>query len=475
MTKYFTLFLLLSAVSFGNAQDRTLKAFLDTKQFYTPETGHYTEFQYQFLGYSLNYSGKDNGLIADVAVQLNITSETGEVIVNDLYRLQSPLMIDSIVEDFYDIRRYAIPPGKYSFSVNIFDVNSEKEPLSSTAKLTVNNLEDQVSHSNFLLVEYAVKGSPESIFYKSGYEIIPRMSNYFPEDLSYLPFYLELYNTPQIGEAIEITQSIINKETLTEVSGFSSTKRLKSEAVLPVMRNIDLASLPTGQYAVALVIKDTSGKEYTTAMLDFDRQNTIEVMNAPENVILDPAFEASIPLDSSLYYMASLLPIAKAETQRSIRKQSKVYTQEEAVKFIQSFWTTTSGNNAYEEWMRYKMEVKKVQNLFGNNFMEGFETDRGRVYLQYGSPSSRFVKEYSPSEYPYEIWQYNKIGRFSNKRFVFYNRDLVNKNYVLLHSDMIGEIKNPNWQYVLNQRNTDPNGDVQESFGGNSGIFYRQN
>ena len=75
---------------------------------------------------------------------------------------------------------------------------------------------------------------------------------------------------------------------------------------------------------------------------------------------------------------------------------------------------------------------------------------------------------------------YNKIGAFSNKRFVFYNPDLVNNAYRLLHSDMLGELKNPAWQQILVKRNT-MNGDVdspnkfnQRVWGGNSNDYFRQ-
>ena len=122
-----------------------------------------------------------------------------------------------------------------------------------------------------------------------------------------------------------------------------------------------------------------------------------------------------------------------------------------------------------------------VERLYANNFQEGFETDRGRVYLQYGAPANIVRKEYSPTEYPYEIWRYNKIGAFSNKRFVFYNPDLVNKAYRLLHSDMVGELKNPSWPRELSKRSTpngnvdDPNSGVQDHWGGNSQDLFRDN
>jgi GWxTD domain-containing protein len=78
----------------------------------------------------------------------------------------------------------------------------------------------------------------------------------------------------------------------------------------------------------------------------------------------------------------------------------------------------TAPKNAYEAWLKYKGQVQLVQRLYSNNFQDGFETDRGRVYLQFGSPSSLIVRETSASEYPYEIWQYDKIGIYSKKHIL---------------------------------------------------------
>ena len=120
-----------------------------------------------------------------------------------------------------------------------------------------------------------------------------------------------------------------------------------------------------------------------------------------------------------------------------------------------------------------------MERLYGNSFKKGFESDRGRVYLQYGAPTNIITRETSPQEYPYEIWQYNKIKQFSNKRFIFFNPNLVGNFFTLLHSNMVGELKNPNWQFELNQRNTpnntdNPSGNVQDSYGKQSEELFRQ-
>jgi hypothetical protein len=101
--------------------------------------------------------------------------------------------------------------------------------------------------------------------------------------------------------------------------------------------------------------------------------------------------------------------------------------------------------------------------------MRGYMTERGRVYLQYGPPDQRVLMYNEPSSYPYEIWQYYTIRgnttnpgtsnqpnntTQSNKRFVFANFDLVTNNFVLLHSDARGEVRDDRWQTRLVKRDS---------------------
>ena len=63
--------LVISSSSYG--QDKKLRAYLDNKQFYAPGVGNYMEFNLQFVGYSLNYTGtEEGGLIADMLVESTI-------------------------------------------------------------------------------------------------------------------------------------------------------------------------------------------------------------------------------------------------------------------------------------------------------------------------------------------------------------------------------------------------------------------
>jgi len=277
-----------------------------------------------------------------------------------------------------------------------------------------------------------------------------------------------------------LEQSLINGMTGEIMEEFVKVNEYPSEEVVPVFQKINLENIPTGRYVLSYSILNKNGAKLATQQYDFERTNEINTNLVVDDIMLDPKFQESIPTDSIGYYLEALIPISRPAEVKGIVETLKSHDDERARMHIQQFWATTAPNNSYEEWLAYREQTRLVERLYGNNFQEGFETDRGRVYLQYGSPTNIIRREVSAMEYPYEIWVYNKIGRFSNRRFIFYNPDLVNNSYRLLHSDMVGELKNDSWPQELSKRNTrlggvdNPNAHVIDKWGQNSQDDFRQ-
>lgn len=479
--KIIILFLLSFLLAFSaNSQNRKLRVYLDAKQFYAPSVGSLLEVNLQFAGPSLNYRGIENGLIADVAVYITV-EQNGVVIKEDAHRLESPLMKDSIIEDFYDLSRFALAPGEYTIKLELKDLLSDNPSIKGSMPIEIRNTKGETKISDIQIAEVATPGKESSIFHKSGYEIIPRISTFYPQELDRIPYYAEIYNTDLLlTPEFALKQSIVDKETGEELEEYTNYFRMSSDLVVPVLKQVDITKLTSGSYYLQLAVLSQNLEEIYKTGYSFDRSKTIELNLEEMSLILDPAFAASITKDSAKYYLGSLIPISSPDAARKILSTLKSGDEEQASLLIQSFWRATAGSKAYEDWMKYKAQVQLVETLFATNYQGGYETDRGRVYLQYGSPTTMVKREASASEYPYEIWQYNKIGRFSNKRFIFYNPDLLGENYRLLHSDMIGELKNANWPKALNTRNTtngsidDGNSNVQDHYGGNSNELFRQ-
>lgn len=478
---FLVVFVALLITGRGNAQFQ-IEAAIDYKTFYVQGHGALVDVQFQYAGYTLKHITDSTGMHATIAVQTVITDPTGKVVSEMAYALNSPTVRDSIIADFYDVQQFSLQPGSYHAAVTLLDMNSDQPPVSGALDITVPNRAGTVTFSDLLIAEHATPTTEQSHLTKSGYEIIPRLSNFYGPAVSSIPYYVEIYNSHMFGDSlVGIQQRIINDQDV-EMPGFSKLLRLQAQPVTSYIRNIDISSLPTGSYRleVAMVDKTTMQLTPTRSFYYFDRVNDIEVITDISKVILDPNFQKSIPDDSLGYYLASLLPIAKISETKLILETLKLKDKEAARKHIQQFWIATSGTKAYDSWMEYKRNVILVQELYSTNFQDGFETDRGRVYLQYGPPNQITTRENSSSEYPYEIWQYDAIKVYRNRRFVFYNPDLVNNAYRLLHSDMVGELQNRSWQQALVKRDT-PNGTVDDPninnpnrYGGNSGLYYKQ-
>ena len=220
-----TFSLAITMLTFG--QSSKARAYLDTKQFYNPSIGNYLEIQFQFVGYSLNYKSLIEGLQATVAIRLNLISEKNDTI-SDVYLLNSPIFKDSIIDDFYDIRRFKLSPGNYQLSLEIQDVNNLTNPLTAQQSIEVIELKDKASISAIEIAEYAYPDTLESTFQKSGFYIIPKISNYYPTQLNKMPIYLEVYNLNLPGDSIVgIKQSIIDVENKIELEEYTTFNRLK--------------------------------------------------------------------------------------------------------------------------------------------------------------------------------------------------------------------------------------------------------
>jgi GWxTD domain-containing protein len=456
-----------------------MKVFTDYKTYLSPQKGTYIEIQLQFSGAGLTYKNVKDGLQAEVILSYKITKDSS-LFVQDKYRLQSPLMRDSVFDDFYEIKRFILEPGEYVLELGITDFTTPSNSVKNIQKISVSKHNTEVSLSPIQICESVTKVKEVNTLTKGEYDILPRIINYYPSESLYLPVYLEMYSKSVDSTKVYLVQNIFDTDSKEFIPSFKrSDKYYISNYIQPLIRKLNIATLPSGNYILSYgIYKEDS--LVNSVSYSFVRANETNEINT-ENIVIDPYFKSSVTEDSLDFYLSSLLPITKYVEQNNLFELLKQQDSDKKWKYLQSYWIKSSSKpKAYEAWIRYKTQVLYVQKLYATTLLNGFETDRGRVYLQYGPPSAVNARETSPSEYPYEIWQYDKIKSFSNKRFVFYNPDLVNKNYRLLHSDMVGELKNYRWQHDLTKRNSpiqdldNPNDGNKDHFGGESGDVFKQ-
>ena len=157
-----------------------LRVLTNTKQFYDPSVGNYVEVQMQFVSYSLNYKDVEGGKQAQVEVAL-IFEQDDKIVKFDKYLMNSPVMSNEFVEDFYDIQRFSLQPGEYKLIIEVADLNSSisTAKLSGGMNVTIKDRSKQVAFSEIKELQLIKNTDEENNFTKSGMYLLPKITSKF--------------------------------------------------------------------------------------------------------------------------------------------------------------------------------------------------------------------------------------------------------------------------------------------------------
>ena len=280
-----------------------------------------------------------------------------------------------------------------------------------------------------------------------------------------LPFSAEIYNTDKVlGNGTFIVKAEIAELGRRAAPEYTMTRTMKASSASIFIHIFNIYMLPSGNYNLNLSVMDADSNLLATNSCFFQRNNPrvkIEMAQYDDMVVENTFVERMTDLKQLQYDVATLFPIGNRIEQDFFTQNMKKVPLEQLQRYFYSFWLSRSPNDPEGAWLAYKRKVEFVNERYGSKVIDGFRTDRGRVYLRYGPPNTITEEPYDPQAYPYEIWHYYEIGQQTNVKFIFYNRDLVTNNYELLHSDYIGEIQDPAWQMKLVKRlNPNSNPDV---------------
>jgi GWxTD domain-containing protein len=456
--KKLTIFsVILALMTASSAQAKSLKAILSYKTFYNAEKGSYIETYLSVAGSSVKFaklaSGKYQGKI-EIMLAFKLNNEVKHF---DKYNLLSPEVDDpeKTAFNFIDQQRIQLNNGKYMMEISIADKNTDVKPFSSTEEINVEYYPNIVSVSGIELVDSYKKSEGASVLTKNGFEIIPYVNNFYPQDINSLKFYAEIYNVQKVsGDGPFLVnyfiQSFESKRILEKFRGF---KKQEAKNLNVLLSEFPIGDLPSGNYNLVVEIKNKKGDIIAFNDVLFQRSNG-DVIEGPTGLAdAENTFAAQYSnKDSLIDFIKCLRPISGTNEVNFEDNQVRIADLKMMQNFFYDFWAKRQPGNPEQAWMDYHDEVKKVNKEFSVLNKRGYETDRGRVYLQYGPPDSRIKEEHESSAYPYEIWHYYKIANQSNRKFVFYNQDLVTNDFTLLHSDATGEPYDNQWEIKLRKR-----------------------
>lgn len=381
---------------------------------------------------------RHDSLQTSFSIGLTITDSSSQKIfskdfINSAYarspaeiKQESRVVIDQIV--------HYLAPGNYRFQLQIIDLNSQKIGLCEFSTDIISFDSNTLSMSDIQLASAITIDTSTHKFTKNNRRVVPNPERRFIYSRSHLCLYFEIYNLiPQDADfantfTLQYLISASNGQTLIE---YPPKTILKPGDSCVKVQAIDIRELEIGDYHLQVSIKDNFSNQEISGSKTF----TIIEQEQPQLVL-------SMTEEDIQRYYDQIKYIANND-ELELFKQLDERGKEN---FLINFWRskdpdpeTQENEFMIEHFGRIDYANKHFKGQRG-----GVKSDMGRVFIVYGQPSDVENHFWDEGVTPYTIWHYEARGGRQQFIFVDRNNDGI---YTLVHSTVIGEIKNENWMH----------------------------
>ena len=261
---------------------------------------------------------------------------------------------------------------------------------------------------------------------------------------SQLGYYLELY--PERPETAKVAARV-RSTTGAEIVA-TPPQRLPLAAGGGVTRGLlDLGGLPPGAYRLE-VTATVAGHELARSAEFGMAGFATEAAIAAAAPAARPADRFASLAESQLDSLYAPLLYLMSEDEQGIYSSLTVDGKRS---FLRRFWAKrdpTPGTPRNQEEERFYGGITEANRRFhegGAAEIPGWRTDRGRIFIRYGSPDEVLSRPQAGSTAPYEVWKYTRTRA---RKFVFYDVTRFG-NYALIWTDERREPSRPNWRELL--------------------------
>ena len=206
-------------------------------------------------------------------------------------------------------------------------------------------------------------------------------------------------------------------------------------------------------------VRDAKNELLAKKRSDFFRNKKRDIAQIVdgENVDISQTFVQELSKEELAFYTDALSTIADIHQKKYIRNMLEDMDYNSMAQFQYLFWNenSTASITPRQAFANYRQMVDRVEEKYATPLFRGFETDRGRVTLQYGLPNDLLERHKEPDALPYEIWHYYELkGRQRNVKFVFFDDTGVGTDFKLIHSNALNELNNARWREVVFHTNS---------------------
>ncbi len=422
------------------------------------------EVQMYFSGSSMVSIPTPDGQWRSAVDVLLYFSRDSQIIQYDHFILTSPSEPEPDL-DFVDVRRYTLPEGNYSIHFEAFDIHQPSDTLSIYRDLQLGREQEDIPFqlSDPVLLAKAYASTESNALTHHGYYMEPIPHRFYPQTAELLYFYQEVYaretgvdpGTYQYAYYIERQMGDGSSRRVQQ----AVTKTRKVRPVDPVLMQMDIRKLSSGNYRLVTEVRDRDLNLLNTSAVSFQRANPYLdsednlALAGPKGDILD-SFLINLSIEElnySLRAIAARIPEKDVELLNATIRNSRTKAKRD---LLFSYFVRENANRPDKAYEAYMISARAVDEKFRSGFGYGFETDRGFAWMKYGQPNDVVQVEDEPHAPPYEIWIYDEFPFTGqrNVKFLFYNPSLAPGDYQLLHSTARNERQNIRWEIELYEK-----------------------
>lgn len=457
--------LLILALAAAYLPAHALQAVMTHKVFRAPENNRlkpYLELYWEIDPRSMLFDKKDGIWTGKIQTDI-IIRKNDKTATEEHYILETPPIADVNIllsQRITQMKRFLLDTGNYTIDVTLTDLVKKSGEYQYSKQIEIPYSADPV-FSDIQLMDTLLPATGESMYQRNNQVHLPLFTNFIDDYRKQIKYYVELYNTENVP--VQFIRTFISKKddgnTMYDLADTANASRKQLSFLYGSM---DISLLSSGNYYLNVELLDSHAKRIAHKNLFFQLINTTPVAykplgdsasdkkkNTDTYLNLDKTYLAKYTPAQIIAILQMLVPIADPTERQNINEFVKRPNDMYARYFIYNFWNKQSSGNGEQEWKSYTEKVKKVNKLFGNSFVKGYESDRGALYLKYGEPAERVQVQNEEGAYPYEIWRYSSWENQGDVLFLFYRPGLMGSDYRLLTSTANGQVQNKNWRRDL--------------------------
>lgn len=293
------------------------------------------------------------------------------------------------------LQSYIIDAGDYNCKVSVTDLVTGKKAVKKFNMQVPEYRSTSLRLSEVQFASRITNAEGNGPFVKSGLYVVPNPQAEYGYFTTHIPVYYEIYNIPLERDN---SDKFLNMEfILIAKSDGAVVKQIKLGAYFRARDCIQSALLPAynldpGKYKLQIVVSDPRSRSKSMTEREFSVGN---------EVVLNP----ELTIDDLINQMAFIAKESEMTQLRYLKPEKKRQA-------MLRFWAAkdpTPETPENENMLEYFRRLDFVNQIFSTPEQRGWETEAGRIYMQFGPPDRISHGRYLNQQKPCEIWTYKNL------------------------------------------------------------------